>query len=277
MSFLNIRGEMIHCKKCGAVCTIEYQGGPQLTQIGDFYVAEQMKLTKKFMRKYNAEQEGYYYHRVAICQKCLEEKRRADLFSNNHILFKYVNEINELTDFKSGFCSGAIYDFEQNISDDLLKAVNPQEFLILKSTKHFGIKKEKRRIAEKYVENSKHDIYNYIRERFDAEIKPMQNEILKTENDLSMFLRGCGQFIEGFELLDTKSERNLHPFLCYEATLRMPETEESDRDFYIPFKYSKEEIENIVKDSKKFECTLKEDDLISLFERLPLIISKKIL
>ena len=59
MSFLNIRGEKIHCVDCGAVCTIEYEGGAQETQIGDFQVVEQMELSQMVMPDYDAEQNGY--------------------------------------------------------------------------------------------------------------------------------------------------------------------------------------------------------------------------
>lgn len=71
MSFLLVTGKLYHCESCGAQVRVEYEGGAQLTQIGDENVFEQMELAERLGQPGdNPEREGYWLHDFMICGDC---------------------------------------------------------------------------------------------------------------------------------------------------------------------------------------------------------------
>lgn len=276
MSFLNVRGEMIHCEKCGATRLLEYAGGPQFTQIGDFGCMEQIELSKMFMPEYNAEQEGYYYHRFGVCQKCVQKRHNAKIFCDDYIVFQYLDKVNEFNSLKGHFEYMVVENLKKNINVRLLEEINPTAFDTFIHTKHFGIKKEKRRISEIYVNQSKKQIFEYLKRQLDSnsELNELKELVLEMEIDVKKELSKYMFSIEGFLLDNVNDERNLNPYICYEATTRVPAEQESTQAFYIPIKYSKKEVEKILHNTKKFDCNIDEYSLEDLFRRLPQIISK---
>ncbi|MBE7031421.1 MAG: hypothetical protein E7401_00470 [Ruminococcaceae bacterium] len=275
MSFLNIRGEKIHCKKCGEVCTIEYEGGAKPTQIGDFSVIEQKRLSKKYMRNYDAKDKGYYYHHFGICSRCISRRHRATELYDKQII-DYIEKVKNFAETKEWHKSETLKKFESNINEDLLRQASPTSFCVLKDTKHFGIKKEKRRIVEKYIEQAKSEIAQYLNEQLEKipELKQAKEELFKIEKKLTFILPKCKRVIKGYMPIDLVSERNLNPYICYEMTTRVPKEIDATRGFYKPIKYSKEMVESIIGNNEKLNCALNDDDLEYFWGKLFRVVLK---
>ena len=142
MSFLELRGEKIFCKKCGACITIEYEGGPQWTQIGDMGVWEQVELNQRMLPGYNPEKNGYYYIRLgAVCENCKDSNIK--VFDENYILARYLNKYCELEDLDNFLMRRIENEMRHDLTEELLQEMAPEAFEKYWSQNHFGIKKEK--------------------------------------------------------------------------------------------------------------------------------------
>lgn len=279
MSFLNIRGEQIHCENCGKTISVEYEGGAMPTHIGDMSVAEQTELSEQFMPDYDAENNGYYYQRFAVCSDCVKKYGDLKIFDDDHILFRYMDKNCELQDLKENLLSVVLKDFKKNLSEELLEKIDVDAYRELKNKKHFGIKKEKRRIAAEYISKAKRNIYTYVRQQLSAappllelgdEIKGMEDAVR------NLLYETRGSEIRGLIKLDMTEPRNLHPMFCYPASVRTPQRCDNDIDFFVPFECPKSEIKKTLNNKNKFKYNrnLPKDLLSEFLDRLPTHMAK---
>jgi hypothetical protein len=73
MSFLLVSGKSFRCKICKHTIQVEYEGGPAMTQIGDFNVSQQLEYSKEFGQpNENPETDGYSLLDFGVCQECYQ-------------------------------------------------------------------------------------------------------------------------------------------------------------------------------------------------------------
>ena len=123
--------EKIYCKNCRASC----------------------KVTLKY-DKYDQ-----YFFRQFLCKKCLKKYNNVIILGDNSELFDYFTFYKIFEKIKFDFLEPYIKSnqkkFRGKISSDFLKELNPIAYQTLKNSKHFGIRKEKLRIAERYVHQTR--------------------------------------------------------------------------------------------------------------------------
>ena len=79
MSFLLVSGKQYHCSTCGAKHLVEFEGGPQYTQIGDFAVMDEKQLAQEYGQpNANPDEEGYYLYDFITCAACRANQVKDD-------------------------------------------------------------------------------------------------------------------------------------------------------------------------------------------------------
>ncbi|MCR4693175.1 MAG: hypothetical protein K5664_04770 [Firmicutes bacterium] len=277
MSFLNIRGEKIYCEKCGECITIEYEGGPQMTQIGDMEVYEQMEVSKELLPDYDAEKYGYYFIRVAVCSKC--KSKRKKVFDDDYILFRYMDKYNELEEFKENMLEEMVKYIRKNLSEDMLREIDADAYEELKQKKHFGIKKEKVRIAEEYVRRAKRNIYPYMQKQFnkDERLIRLADELRQLEPEAEAeVIKYWRSGLKGYCKISITQPRNLNPYICYDATIRTPKEKTGNVDMYDDVELDLSRIRKTIRNKNKFSYNrgLEKDEISNFYKRLPNYIAK---
>lgn len=277
MSFLNIRGEKIYCKECGECVTIEYEGGPQMTHIGDMEVYEQMEASKELLPDYDAEKHGYYFIRVAVCSKCKNNEKK--VFDYDYILFRYMDKYNELEELKENMLEEMVRYISKNLSEDMLREIDAGAYEELKQKKHFGIRKEKVRIGEEYVRRAKRNIYPYMQKQFnkDERLIKLADELrqleLEAETEVIKYWRSG---LKGYCKISTTQPRNLNSYICYDATIRTPKEKNGNVDMYDYVELDLSRIKKTIRNKNKFSYNrgLERDELSNFYKRFPNYIAK---
>ena len=83
MSFMVVSGKQFMCSDCEKIVQIEYEGGAQMTQIGDLSVMEQIQLSEQFGSEFDS-----YLYDIGICNECFDNEK--ELKRSNEI-FKLID------------------------------------------------------------------------------------------------------------------------------------------------------------------------------------------
>ncbi|MFA9422271.1 MAG: hypothetical protein ACERLG_01745 [Sedimentibacter sp.] len=240
MSFLNIRGKMIHCLNCDNLVTIEYVGGNVQTQIGDASVMQQRELNEEFMpADYDFKNEGYYYHDGAICKDCIKDIQQNDdnylLVDSDYIVFHYLEAVHNIMDHISRLPYSLYSEYLNNLTENTLKQINEELFAEIINTKTFGLKKEKKRLSQMFVEKSKEEINKSYKDfiKNSNEYKQLKKEgrVLseKYEEKVIENLDFEGPIYRKINYMDTN---NLNPYIVAETTVRVPLEVIGNTEFY---------------------------------------------
>lgn len=273
MSFLNIRGENIHCKVCDANIKIEYEGGMQFTQIGDINVEIQKKLNEHFMPcNYDYDEDGYYFHSFGICKDCIEKEYKSSdeyvLLENDHIIFRYEEEIDRIKSEIEFWAFNAFKDYFKDITVDRLKDINYKEFSRISNTKTFGIKKEKRYLSQSFVKKSENSILeNYRQYILNSEkYKKLYEEGKKfNRENTQKVLEWKDTKAHVYRQIDYEGLYNLNDYICAPTTVRKGTGSTQDIEFYDdPLEINAEKLNNLLEDEAKF--TLENPEAIESLE-----------
>ena len=262
----------ILCSKCGATYATEFDW-----QWDEIY---RMNGYKNITPEDVDNPDDNYYYRVAMCERCFSKIEKGILIDENHILKRYVYVLHEI----SSFCYEFSADFFEKMKIDTKKKNSYKKFYIvhtqdlekLKVAKHFGIKKEKIRIGQQYAIELRKDLHTYIEKAIekDERYELLKNKILTIEKELEPFLNESKEDIKGYLEINTEDARNLNPYICYDSTVRIPETVETERKFYIgPVEYSKDAIRKQL-NKKKFKNRADKYSMDDFFNRLPVKLVK---
>lgn len=285
MSFMNLRGEKVVCEKCGAYVTLEHEDGARLTQISDVAVYQQFALYRKLASKSDDEKEGYYFILPVVCENCKDDKLQ--VFDEDYILFRYKNAYCELTETEDKLLSNIQDEMWNNLSEELLREIDADAFEKLKSEKHFGIKKEKRAVSERYVTRAYDNICRYIKNRIykDKNVQKLIAELDSMREPAERELNALSEKgLKGYRKFDTEAIRNLNPLIRGDLTMRTPESSEGEVSMYTMVEFNLSEMQEMLKDRRFFGYDPnaekgEETDwaLEDFFKRLPVRIAKTIL
>ncbi len=224
MSFLNLRGEMLHCSQCNKSFTIEYEGGAKTTQVGDENVQEQQELNERYMpQSYNAKKDGYYFHRILICEDCINSLTDPETVIFNGILpidyitfysDQYRDAVEELMEFE-------IDAFAARFDKDFCLQQNPDAYEKTLGNKKFKLTCFKEELIKEYILLSKHQIVS----AFQSYIK-QHPSFIKLSNEYrnltSVHEQECtdilnNRYTKYFEQITLDEKVNLNPYICSEG------------------------------------------------------------
>ena len=249
MSFLLLRGEKYHCIQCEKVLTVEFQEEKEY-QIGDQAVYEQTLLNKKGKWIFNKTSDmGNYYHKEAICDKCLSNINNTMIISEigelDNLLEKYITHINSFNELKETYWNNAINEVNPRHINELIERI-----LSSKHDNHETTQKLLQNRLKDLKERVLSGIYNGIEqnEAFRVWKTEMQTQIKKICNITHELLKR-NLFIE----IDTTSPRSLNPYIVFElTTIAYPVPQQDKTNFYLPYNEDlTETIANIQVDAEK--------------------------
>ena len=244
MSWLLIRGKMLHCEECGAQQAIEYEEGPLLTQIGDLNVLKQMELNEQCMpEKYNCQTEGYYFHIDGFyCEKCINDKtqRPEGIFvvTQNKDVLSNMNQIIE--DYKGkaeAMQTKCVGEILLSISLEDIIAIAPRQLpriiILAKGMNEENKKEELSRFIRKHVNPINKMIMGKVYmhpavKRLDEEY---QKALEKEEKNILAEVEGKAG-IHYYHKIDLLEIDCLNPYICYEGSMRQPIAENRFLNFY---------------------------------------------
>lgn len=227
MSFLSIRGSVVHCEDCDEKAVIEYEGGNQLTQIGDQSVIEQVNLnTTCNPRDYDAEIAGYYYHTSALCEQCFQKQygNKALILEPGVALFEYGKLRDELNDKIDEPASRYAEEYLDNFTETACERINPPLFAEIKDIPTYGSKNDKRNLVERYLKESQSGLRTELLIGM-RQSSGYQDFMLLREQCLGFekeVLSLASQYNTGFYPIDFEQPVNLNPYICYEGSVRYP-------------------------------------------------------
>jgi len=261
MSFLNLRGKMIHCSNCDKTATVEYEGGNRLTQIGDVNVMEQEELNKRYMpSSYDYQQEGYYFHSTAICKNCLESDsqlaKESVLLEPDYLLLTFLSETQIFTSMLSRIIDTCADEYCKDFSVDKLKRINNEGFNYISGTKTFGLKKEKKRLSTSFAYGScvliEKDLKKFISEsdaylNLAARVKMMHDNYTIAAMEDFDFSKNI------YIRIDPTANENLNDYISTEMTVRTGAGATDCIDFYDgPVKFDEVTFWLMVDDHTKY-------------------------
>lgn len=228
MSFLLIRGEMFHCTNCRRMFTVDFEGGPQATQIGDFNVYEQIELNREFMPEiFKCESEGYYFHEPVLCETCLsilDHKTilyEVDKYPPFDVLMSYSQKYSKIIkadrqDYIDSFISKVDKSYCQQLSPTVFEETIGHKF--------FKITSHKNELAQRYIEGTKTEILKNYFDHITGSDK-YKETASEYKNLISTCEQECRDLLEkgitGYcQELDLNGTVNLNPHICYETTIR---------------------------------------------------------
>ena len=123
MSWAELKGEILHCVSCKKALKIDWEEH-KYYQISDPSIMVQERLRMEY-RSGSPEDDFLYYHRVAICQKCLERHKKF------HILKKvYILEENDpfwqMADSVQA-AAAAFDNLQERYADDFFRLIGPDK------------------------------------------------------------------------------------------------------------------------------------------------------
>ena len=243
MSFLMIRGKIYHCNKCGAIEKVEYEGGPRLTQIGDFSVIIQKELNNRYLPDlYNPEREGYYYNiDECICDKCIEKVPDVVIVGPEKvpdgIMKEWDAQIERFQNKGQEIAASYFNKTLEDITPNELKQFNPMKYLLIKQ-------EIKRGDMEKVAEQQRIFCHEIKKNLWDCFMNKMveSQEFKVTNQDLKDSLLAELRKIEdriGIHCRNTHYSKlnifgidSLNPYVMYELSIRKSIKTDSARSFY---------------------------------------------
>lgn len=229
MSFLNLRGEMLHCSECKKSLAIEYKEVRRV-QIGDLSVMEQIALNEEKMPKdYNAERFGYYFHYEVICNDCVPKSDTVLKVDEENILSPILDKYKYFFSEHDKIIEKFVKHELASMDADYIKGLISSAILECKrknETKHELIKKRENAIMKIIIKRIFEKLHSI------EEIRIWNEKC----NQLLCELKEKAKLFSGFDLyfmIDSKTPRNLNPYIIYEATIAEPIPLENKTGFYL--------------------------------------------
>ena len=153
MSFMTVRGKIFICSQCEKSLTIEYQGGAQMTQIGDMEVYRQQELSQQLGQlSADPEREGYYLYDIGLCAECYTDVSREINSDREKKVFSLIDSLNEkkksylddIEEIISSISMKLIYQWDLN----MLQSILGKKLGALLNDKHMAKSKREKQIRD---------------------------------------------------------------------------------------------------------------------------------
>jgi len=244
MSFLLVSGKSYLCEICNCTIQVEYEGGPALTQIGDYSVSQQLEYSKEFGQpNENPEIDGYYLLDIGVCQECYRnnillkdqatEKNKQKLLSGyDDLISKKATFMEENMKLFTDFISKKIdafsldeiniligEDFDPNLGD---KYANPKKKKGLWN--HYFQQEIRGKVVPYFLKCAFNDpailkIVSVYNKSSKKQWNGLRN--LFSENIISVYVP-----------IDISQAENLHNLIQCETTVRYPTKDTPNINFY---------------------------------------------
>lgn len=242
MSNLLIRGKKMICLNCENLYSAEYEGGAQLTQIGD----ENVEIQKLYNEEYNETNEdlncsGYYvYMEFSYCEDCLKNK-----YDNvdQHILFN-GNPLSEFITIRDKYVREIEYkktleedEVIKSISIKSLESINKESYDKNIFHKYFKVTFKRKELVGKCIDESKNEILNYIVDGVNnsEKIKLLKEEYKSITDPLKVkiieMIRQNKDNVYHYEFISSDLDE-LNPYISGEFTTRILADGEKVYKFY---------------------------------------------
>ena len=289
-------GEIVFCKKCNKVTVIAYHNSfdtKSLYYIGMLLTRFIEKMQYKILEgriisvdysndktskdKTSQKKCETYIKTYGLCEECLKKSKLRESFDTNNMISEYLDTENKFQYMKRDLEYKVYFELNENLTPKLLAEINPIAFQELKNSKHFGIKKEKRRLAERYLEASKENIKDFVKKRFDEdlELQNLKDEVIKLENNVKSFINDCDNVIKGYTIMKKSIFFIPNPVKNKKLKELFPDKVFTNEKFYRIEKYIKKDILMKINDTDKLNLVVKEHEYpLYSFKKLAVKVSK---
>lgn len=260
MAFMVIRGKAYHCNSCEKEVKVEYEGGAQLTQIGDEYVKIQKELNSKYNPKgYNGEGEGYYFHiEGLICQDCFDENHRISGDINLLQENSPMDDISDIIDLYKDNLDNLIEDILPDILMDIdlkdLRYLNEKKYDNMVNSDFFKVLAKREQFIEDFVFEYSDQINEFIMEKIreHEEVLELNHKYREETGKIKNFLLELNDKVSKgfFQERDVNEVDILNPYLANDNTTRYPVKSELEYKFYSgPYELSMTNLDELTKDA----------------------------
>jgi hypothetical protein len=275
MSFLNVSGKIFICDMCNLMHKVEYEGGPQPTQIGDDNIFELLKLSEKLGQpNEDPEANGFYLYDYGICATCYKHNIYKANETSETAKNKIINCYNRLAAKKEEHLVSLAESFSVYFQH-YIKHIQLADLEIIAGEridkdlgdKHATPSKKKGKFNQLFHQKIKDKIIQFIIARF------MKDD--KTAKAIDQFNSSSGKnfaplkalsmhnIVDAFIPFKIAKPENLNNYVQSEYTIRHPVKNTPDLTIYHPVQIDIKEMEKSLKiGTRDFEELLDEDTFI---------------
>lgn len=264
------KAEIIYCKRCNNVKIIERSKENGL--LSTFL----KKVSQKFLGfdinvilgvPTFSKAKGVYWEEFGVCEDCVKKSDYNVIFEENHLLLRYMKNIQTLESKKEELKWTVVKHLDSYFDEAVLAEITPEAFEQLRTSKHYGLRREKRRLVLKYLMEVRETVVKYIYEQIekDEEFLQLKTEIVQSESEIKDFLKKSKNNIDGYVLIDNRRERFLNSSKRKRLAQICPGKNITNSKFYRPIHYSKYEVQRIVDNTYKFKLNLDMREFIGNF------------
>ncbi len=242
MSYMLVKGKIFVCEECFRGIQVEYEGGEKLTQIGQFSIDIQNRISKD-IRKLFPEQSHSYLFELGICEECYHQNHFLKNPEEETYVAKYFQLCNALNDEKETIKDSMKHliqkmtdDITNNMTIDYIEAISQQQFDPFLGDKHSTISKRKGKFKQWYQNHIRPNIKQFLinRAKENEHIKPLVfNFNLKVyELFMDILCHLKNNYFIALIPKDISKLENLNLYLMNETTVRCPVRDTPVRLFY---------------------------------------------
>jgi len=271
MSFLNVAGKIYYCFQCKSTTRVCFAGGPQLTQIGDLNVFEQMEISRQLGQpNSDPEREGYYLYDLVLCEKCYQQYLQKNEEMEKAIQ-PIVLEFSKLINEKHRLIGSLVPELNEMIAKQVncFALESLDELLGERFDKDLGDKhalpgKKRGKFNQLFTQSIRHKAIPYFLKKALAEEKieqPVSSYLKQVETAwVEPTRKFRDEVVQTYIPFAIRRAENLNNYVCYEATVRAPEATTPDLIVYheceLDFAHMNRQLALTAEDfEKEFVCS----------------------
>lgn len=244
MSFMLISGKIFFCNECNKTIRVEYKGGPQITQIGDLNIMNQLELSEQ-MKKLkqpnpHPEEQGYYLYEVGYCEKCYKKRVDSDEKDKIQEFFKIIET---LTKIRSKTIT-AIFKLLPEMIESAASKMTPDDmgaaigspFDPYLGDRH-ALPAKRQRMIRAFIQDNSRSIESYLSKKVLEEssiaecIAKWEQSIEAKRNRFNLLM---DQISSVYIMKKTNAVENLNDFIISDNSVRKPVFWSPNEKFYFP-------------------------------------------
>ena len=266
MSFLPVCGKIYICSECEGHTQVLYDGGAQITQIGDDNIAELLNISEEIGQpNTDPDNDGYFLFDIIICSNCYEEinhetrKTMENIHSRtNHLISERAELVNTLSDDFIEINANNIESMDINSVCEIFPDITSEI-----GDKRDSPKKQKGKI-NKFVRSDKNK--NIVKKAILEKIfrKPSTNDIISSYNtqveDYIEFMSQLNSDVLFYvHKRNIRDSENLNNYIQSPETTRNPSSDTKSMEVFNLNSIEVEQFENMLISDDYFDGFFEEE------------------
>lgn len=231
MSFMIVSGKTFICQICENSLRVEYEGGPLMTQIGDFEVMQQQDIARELGDQ--NENDGFYLYDFGICASCYEKEVDKSLKEKSVQINELLTKLNNLSALLEEAFVKTLPKVESSITwNKIVEDFNLADDILVDNRQNKG---KRNTPLKKFIRNYSDDLESYIIKKV-LKTPELESLVKHYKEQFKLIMSNIDKLIKKNNLLYfgkmTNDAENLNPYILTDTSVRTPIDESPSEMFY---------------------------------------------